>query len=759
MKRLAIALLLLPSLAAANPDPVARKLPVSTQVFASGDMLPPPHQTAELLNRIEANPAVDWLLEQLPFQLPPDFADLALGWVDGEITLAWVRTGDRSVVDQFNRREQQELAYAELERKVGFLGAEVQRFQKKFKRMPASWQEMVSRKVRKTVPASPHGDFVLLKDGVSVRYKGELKLDELAAAPIWRLGKGLQTQKRQMSPPTNLFLAIKSADDAKCREALRRLVEAGSGLQAGAEPDTWNSSLEKGHSPLRLKLGGGYLVASDNPALITGYLGNSTLAGLDQNPRYRFQRAQLPDSNGDSTFAFVDLEDILQTTSAFGMVPEPAKACRSLGFVYHDTPSNTSILPIAGRAEGMLQLSSTTTTSGQPPALTFLDDVSADSQVVYAVHLPTALRLLDTFSPADSMLTGLWQQFQTDSGVNITTAQLGASTGWLVMETDVLDDVVADLRGAFDPETEEEDNLVKWLGRRSGSWTLQVPDAAMQDKIAAALWQKTGEPAGARTAGNHRYWVRADGSWGLAALPQRLLASSKLSRRLLLRTLSTMSVPGSGLGRHTSLDEFRSHLQGDVVGFTSQKSDWLYALIKGVLLLLDGQSRPEAEVLGRYRDTYAAVTVVPEGFRLYSAFYSDTPLRPAPLTPPKADLVALQQRMYADFHPVGLKQSAAKSQEQYVACQSNLKNIATSLEMWASDHAGRYPERLSQLTPDYSVKIPECPASGADTYSAHYKFGRKPDRFSVYCWGHHHKEAAVPVNRPAYNSDIGLVKK
>jgi hypothetical protein len=752
---LPLALLLLPAPVFANPDAAARRLPVTTQVFASGDMLPPPEQTAELLNRIQANPAVDWLTEQLPFQLPPNFTDLALGWVQGEITVAWVRSGERSVVDQFNRREQQELAYQELERKLGYLGPEVERFRKKFKRLPTGWNEMVVRKVRKSVPTSPHGEFVLLPTGVTVRYRGELQLAQLAAPPLWKFGGGLQAQKRQPHPPSNVLVAIRSADDAKCREALRRLVEAGSGLKA-AQGDTWTWQYAENYSPLTLQLQAGYLVASDNAGLVTRYLGNNTAEqGLDTNPRYQFQRRQLPDSEGDSTFAFLDLEDLLATTSAFGDIPQAAKACRSLGFVYHDTPSNTSILPTAGRAEGMLQLRDPV--PGTPPAaLAFLDDVSADSQVVYALHVPTALRLVENLAPADIMVGGLWQQFQADSGINATTSELAASTGWLVMETDVLDDIVADLRGAFDGDSEEgEDNLVKWLSNRSGAWTLQVPDATMQDKIAAALWQKTGDPGTPRVAGKHRYWMRSNGSWGVAAVPQKLLASSRLSRRLLLRTLQTMSLPGSGLSRHTSLDDFRSRLQGNVVGFTSQKSDWLYALIKGVLLLLDGQSRPEAEVLGRYRDTYAALTVVPEGFRLYSSFYSDTPLRPVPPGAPDADLVSLQQRMLHDYHPVAATPAAGT--KPYSACKSNLKNIATGLEMWASDHQGKYPERLSQLTPDYLKTLPTCPAAGQDTYSAHYK--RRPAGFSVYCWGHHHKDMRVQRNRPAYNSEQGLVEK
>jgi len=40
------------------------------------------------------------------------------------------------------------------------------------------------------------------------------------------------------------------------------------------------------------------------------------------------------------------------------------------------------------------------------------------------------------------------------------------------------------------------------------------------------------------------------------------------------------------------------------------------------------------------------------------------------------------------------------------AMKSNLKNIGTALEMYSSDHKGRYPEKLDYLTPDYLKTLP-----------------------------------------------------
>lgn len=89
-------------------------------------------------------------------------------------------------------------------------------------------------------------------------------------------------------------------------------------------------------------------------------------------------------------------------------------------------------------------------------------------------------------------------------------------------------------------------------------------------------------------------------------------------------------------------------------------------------------------------------------------------------------------------------------------CRSNLKNIGTALEMWYTDHKGHFPGKLKALTPNYLHTIPICPAARRDTYSASYKMGKKPDSYSFYCKGHHHKSEKYPANRPAYDSLKGL---
>lgn len=118
----------------------------------------------------------------------------------------------------------------------------------------------------------------------------------------------------------------------------------------------------------------------------------------------------------------------------------------------------------------------------------------------------------------------------------------------------------------------------------------------------------------------------------------------------------------------------------------------------------------------------------------------------------------------------------ARAQGQLTACKSNEKNIATALEMYASDFQGYYPSNLNKLISkdphlSYLRSIPTCPAAGKDTYSATYKYTvakRDPktgkvisgaDNFSFYCAGHSHKDAGGTPNKPAYDSMNGLIDR
>jgi len=96
----------------------------------------------------------------------------------------------------------------------------------------------------------------------------------------------------------------------------------------------------------------------------------------------------------------------------------------------------------------------------------------------------------------------------------------------------------------------------------------------------------------------------------------------------------------------------------------------------------------------------------------------------------------------------------ARAQGQRTACQSNLKNLSTALEMYSTDASGRYPTGLGNLTPDYLRAIPTCGSAGSNTYN--YTSHSNPDNFTIYCSGSNHSSAGMGTNQPSYTSTGGL---
>lgn len=88
------------------------------------------------------------------------------------------------------------------------------------------------------------------------------------------------------------------------------------------------------------------------------------------------------------------------------------------------------------------------------------------------------------------------------------------------------------------------------------------------------------------------------------------------------------------------------------------------------------------------------------------------------------------------------------------SCRANLELLASALDDYASDHAGKYPQALSELKPDYVEVIPACKAAGGDHYTPGY--ARAPDGKSciVSCQGTNH----VPLGPdcPRFTSGKGV---
>jgi len=114
-------------------------------------------------------------------------------------------------------------------------------------------------------------------------------------------------------------------------------------------------------------------------------------------------------------------------------------------------------------------------------------------------------------------------------------------------------------------------------------------------------------------------------------------------------------------------------------------------------------------------------------------------------------IVAVGLMVLPNFFPIRSRHCG-----QLTACKSNLKNIGTAMEMYASDNEGRYPASLGMVTPDYLKTLPTCAAAGKITYG--YVYTVKPDCYTAWCQGSYHTPM-TNANMPEYDAVQGLYEK
>jgi hypothetical protein len=104
------------------------------------------------------------------------------------------------------------------------------------------------------------------------------------------------------------------------------------------------------------------------------------------------------------------------------------------------------------------------------------------------------------------------------------------------------------------------------------------------------------------------------------------------------------------------------------------------------------------------------------------------------------------------------------------SCTGNLKNLATALEMYASDHGGAYPTDLARLVlppPGYLNTLPTCPAAPrGQEHTYIYRSSARPDNFTLFCHGDYHQAqyqrrgVNLPtIDFPQYTAEQGLIDR
>lgn len=104
----------------------------------------------------------------------------------------------------------------------------------------------------------------------------------------------------------------------------------------------------------------------------------------------------------------------------------------------------------------------------------------------------------------------------------------------------------------------------------------------------------------------------------------------------------------------------------------------------------------------------------------------------------------------------------AKARTRLTACESNLRNYATALELYGRDNNSNFPPtgQFSLLVPNYLRIISKCPSCVDNTsYLNGYASAQQPDRYTMMCSGDNHLELNLPTNRPMYTLDGSLTER
>ncbi len=99
-----------------------------------------------------------------------------------------------------------------------------------------------------------------------------------------------------------------------------------------------------------------------------------------------------------------------------------------------------------------------------------------------------------------------------------------------------------------------------------------------------------------------------------------------------------------------------------------------------------------------------------------------------------------------------------KARSRTTTCEENLRNMATTCEIYAQDYDGAYPTSLTITVGTYVQALPTCPSAG--DLGASYRNGMQtsanPNAYTLWCNGDYHADTGLSPNFPQFISGVGI---
>ncbi len=99
----------------------------------------------------------------------------------------------------------------------------------------------------------------------------------------------------------------------------------------------------------------------------------------------------------------------------------------------------------------------------------------------------------------------------------------------------------------------------------------------------------------------------------------------------------------------------------------------------------------------------------------------------------------------------------ARSRGRLTACETNLRNMASALELYSNENDKIFPTELAALAPRYIQSLPKCPSAGSpQSYVDGYESGTRPSNYTLACQGGYHVDLGLAPNAPTFQYGVGL---
>ncbi|MEW6284379.1 MAG: hypothetical protein AB1758_37535, partial [Candidatus Eremiobacterota bacterium] len=249
-------------------------------------------------------------------------ADL-LSWIDGEMLLAVVRTGEESPFSTLFRNFAGSSEYSSVQLNLQTLYNAVELYQLDKQQLPPNLEGLVPDYAA-ALPSDPPGVVYELKtveDGWEIRASFPPELSHLGPAPWIDSGNNLHPESPSGGPPSlNLVVGLRVADRSRAERALGKLLprlNGVPGVTVETGPDRWSVATPVVN--LEARLTSRWFLLTDTPTLL-----DSTAAALEgkgpsmlSNPRWQSVADRLPPD--PDSLLFVDVEGMLAHWRGLGI--------------------------------------------------------------------------------------------------------------------------------------------------------------------------------------------------------------------------------------------------------------------------------------------------------------------------------------------------------------------------------------------------------------------------------------------------------